>query len=80
MGERAGTLDIGDLGKDSGLLEYPVRRYSATEQPGDYLRQLNVLSKLISGETLRIEDKNVRGEDNAGVQDPVGYERPSRDA
>jgi len=63
LGERADTLDISDLGERFGLARIPGKTLlTATEQPSDYIKQLNLLNKIISGEFVDAEQKFERGE------------------
>jgi P4 family phage/plasmid primase-like protien len=59
-GDRAGRLGLSDIERSSFALENVVGKtlLTATEQPSMYIKQVDILNTLISGEVLSINRKN----------------------
>jgi P4 family phage/plasmid primase-like protien len=60
MGTRAGQLSLADIERSSFALENIVGKtlLTATEQPSMFIKQVDILNALISGEMLKINRKN----------------------
>jgi len=59
FGDRAGTLTLSAIGERFGLSNIPGKTLlKATEQPKDFLKATDILSALISGESVEIDIKN----------------------
>jgi P4 family phage/plasmid primase-like protien len=60
MGERAGQLSLADIERSPFALENIVGRtlLTATEQPSMFIKQVDIINRLISGEVIKINRKN----------------------
>jgi len=60
MGDRAGQLSLADIERSPFALENIVGRtlLTATEQPSMFIKQVDIINRLISGEIIKINRKN----------------------
>jgi P4 family phage/plasmid primase-like protien len=60
MGNRVGRLSLSDIERSSFALENIVGKtlLTATEQPSTFIKQVDIINTLISGETISVNRKN----------------------